>query len=508
MKSLKYIKYSLLAATISISSCADLDVVNPNDPSASSINSETLRDLASGALYNVFNGYTSNPESGNVFNANVHLAWTADHTASTNNYRSMWSQFKVEDRVQFNNSLTFPDLEIISDPWQNWHGAIGTANVVISQLQNAEDDASKEALALAYMAKGLALGHLAGTFDQAYLVPVDADVTSLDPKEMLAPYHDILAEALLNLDAVIDLVDNGLTFVTDSKTLNGISYNQDQFARLANSYAAHFALTTARNRTQASQTDYSLVKNYAEKGIQQDFILQNEGIFYLHDFQFLNGLFWYFRIDHRVLRHFNPNYPKRFSLDATASIPEADLKGAGYNGDKRLDAYFEYSADLSFFNLSRGPQLRTHYFYPRNRDLYDNNGVGPAYYMYKVNNDLMLAEAELRLGNKTAALAILNDPTYPRKAIGEMPDIDVGISDAELLELIFAERDIELARTVFGLEHFDMRRQDKLQIGSILHFPVPADELTTIGLPIYTYGGVANADGENTADGSNSWLNN
>ena len=52
-----------------------------------------------------------------------------------------------------------------------------------------------------------------------------------------------------------------------------------------------------------------------------------------------------------------------------------------------------------------------------------------------------------------------------------------------------------------------MRRQDALQDGTILHFPVPADELAVLGLDAYTYGGPANGDGENTSDGSNSWLN-
>jgi hypothetical protein len=126
--------------------------------------------------------------------------------------------------------------------------------------------------------------------------------------------------------------------------------------------------------------------------------------------------------------------------------------------------------------------------------------------MYAYANQLYLAEAEARLNNLAEALAILNDPTNPRKAVGEMPDL-VGLTQQEILDVIFAERDIELGRTEYALPWFDMRRKNALQIGSLLHLPVPADELSTQGFEIYTFGGVAKADGENTADGSNSWLN-
>jgi hypothetical protein len=183
------------------------------------------------------------------------------------------------------------------------------------------------------------------------------------------------------------------------------------------------------------------------------------------------------------------------------------MKGPGYTGDKRLDAYFTYSSDLSFFRASRNDGiLRSHYYITRYDELYAATGVGPTVVMYKYANELYLAEAEAMLDNLDAALAILNDPANPRKAVGEMPDLPGTLTKQEILDVIFAERDIELGRTEYGIPFTDMRRKDALQIGTFLHLPVPADELVTLGLPVYTFGGVANADGINTADGSNSWL--
>lgn len=506
MKFYKVLSYCVLSVGLTISACTDLDVVNPNNPSANSITEETLSDLAAGALYNVFNGYSPFPETGNNFNVNVHLAWAADHVSMTNNYRSMWSQFQTEPRVQFNNSLTFADLEIVSDPWQNWNAAIVAANTVIDRLGEDVADEDKGTLAAAYLAKGLALGHIAGVFDRGYVVPEGTDVATVDPVDVLVPYQQVLDAAIAALDEAIAISETA-SYTLGTRYLAGINYNQDQVARLANTWAAHFLVTTPRNREQAAQVDWAQVKAYTEQGMTEDFVITNDGQFFLHDLQFLSGLFWYFRVDHRVLRHFNENYPKRFPTDANANIPEAELAGPGYNGDERLQEYFSYSSDLSFFSLERGPQLRTHYYLTRYNDLWDNIGVGPAVYMYAYANELMRAEASLRLGNKAEAISILNDPANPRKAVGMLPDIPMDASEDEVLELIFAERDIELARTAFGLEHYDMRRKDALQIGTPLHMPVPADELTTIGEPIYSYGGPGNADGVNTADGSNSWLN-
>ena len=39
-----------------------------------------------------------------------------------------------------------------------------------------------------------------------------------------------------------------------------------------------------------------------------------------------------------------------------------------------------------------------------------------------------------------------------------------------------------------GTSYFDMRRRDNLQRGTILHFPVPAGELQTMNLDVYTIG--------------------
>ncbi len=509
MKKTHFLSIIASLSLVAFSACTELDVTNPNNPGTDGeVSDAVLEDIASGALYNIFSAYTPQPDLGTNFNANIHLAWTADHVSMTNNFRGMWSQFKVEPRVPFDNSLTFPDLSIITDPWDNWNACVSQANIVIRTVNEnggAQNEEQAGALGLAYFARGVAYGHLASTFDRAYLVPEDTDVTAVDPSTLLKPYSEVLAGALGSLDDAIEIFSNN-TFSSSTKTFNGVIYDQDDLMALANTFAAHFLTTIPRNAAGNAATDWARVKAYAENGTSQDFTVLDDGQFFQHDFQYLSGLYWYFRLDHRILRRFNSTYPKRFGTEPADVIEESVLTGAGYNGDLRLTKYFGYSSDLSFFNLSRGAQLRSHYFDNRYA-LWDNNGIGEAIYMRAYMNDLILAEAEAMLGNTGAAIAILNDPTLPRKAEGELPDVPASATNDEVLELIFAERDIELGRTIFGVEHADMRRRDALQIGTILHFPVPASELVTLGETVYTFGGVANADGINTADGSNSWIN-
>ena len=100
---------------------------------------------------------------------------------------------------------------------------------------------------------------------------------------------------------------------------------------------------------------------------------------------------------------------------------------------------------------------------------------------------LLEAEAQFRLGNTGAALAILNDPAGARKVRGQLPDV---ADTDDVLRLILDEKDIECFLTGPGVPYFDMRRTDRLQPATLLHFPVPATELEISELPHYTINAV------------------
>jgi len=121
--------------------------------------------------------------------------------------------------------------------------------------------------------------------------------------------------------------------------------------------------------------------------------------------------------------------------------------------------------------------------------------------MRKWENDLLIAEAELRTGNTQGAIDILNNPDGARISRGQLAEIPAGAAKDVVEDAIFYERTIELYLTGCGIPFFDMRRQDMLQKGTPLHFPIPGQQLDVMLMPQYTFGGVDNADGINTSNG-------
>jgi hypothetical protein len=93
---------------------------------------------------------------------------------------------------------------------------------------------------------------------------------------------------------------------------------------------------------------------------------------------------------------------------------------------------------------------------------------------------------------------------------GNLPALTGSEPTDVLIGAIFYERDIELMNTGAGQPWFDRRRIEpsavtpegvnigntwafkggsNLQLGTPRHLPLPAKELETLGLPVYTYGG-------------------
>jgi hypothetical protein len=509
---MKTISKFLLAALLIMSvGCLDLDVSNLNDPNNETVLSDegNLTSITSSIFYGVFRGYYTNDPSTTPFSVNISLDFLADHTTMTNNFCSWWLLFKQEPRQVLDNSIAWPNKAQVVEPFNAWNGVVVNANTIINTLEAKAElsDQLKGLLASVYFCRAMALGYLANIYDKSYVVPLDA--TGYEP--VLVPYSEVLTESLANFDKAIELFETVPDFELPQDILNGLGYDAAQMIALSKTYYAHFLVSSSRTAAQNAAVDWAKVKTYVTEGIEDDFVINADGVNFLHIFQANSGLFWYFRVDHRVMRHFNANLPKRFpnNTDAPNSpYTEAFLKGTGYTGDKRLDAYFQFETDMSFFRAARNDGiLRSHYRIKRYDVLYNNTNVGPSVIMYSYANQLYLAEAEAMLNNPAGAVAILNNPAYPRKAVGEMADLSAALTKQQVLDVIFAERDIELGRTEFAISFTDMRRKDALQIGTLLHLPVPADELTTTGIPVYTFGGVGNADGVNTASGSNSWTN-
>ncbi len=494
MKNTKIKFFGFLFAGISMIavSCADLEVENLNNPNTDKVlvTPDDLKGLVGGAyadLYAMFRNYRGN----------VNLEFTADHTTMTNNVNNWWSEFKIEPRPQFANSLASANRATIVDvPFSLTNSAISSALDVIRKIENEGveiGDDTQMVLAAAYFVKGLGGGYQASTFDQGYLVDKDTELAGLG----LSPYDQVMDMAIADLERVIQICSAN-SFTLESTYLNTPApLTSAELGRLANTYAAHFLMTESRTKAQNDANDWGRILNFARNGITNDFVLVLDNANWQNWFMDISGLDWYFRVDHRVIQTMDPSFPDRYPLGSTAVVPPAT------SDDKRLDLYFKYESDLSRFNLTRGAQLRSNYRISRWDPLYLNSGIGPAPWFFKYVNDLIIAEAEVMTGNLTAAINILNNGN--RVTVGELPQLPLNLTRNQILQIIWDERDIEICRSEWAIPFMDARRRGILQKGVMLHLPVPVTELLILNLPVYTFGGQIAADGINTSDGVGAW---
>ena len=116
-------------------------------------------------------------------------------------------------------------------------------------------------------------------------------------------------------------------------------------------------------------------------------------------------------------------------------------------------------------------------------------------------HDFIRAEAFLHMGGREAEVAALLDiyhvdnGGYPSTATllaGSITDTpnprhDAGVTT--LWSVLKYERRIELLGTHAGGEFFTNRAWGELSPRTLLHFPVPAKDLETLGIALYSHGG-------------------
>jgi hypothetical protein len=420
-------------------------------------------------------------------------------------YTCSWGNFAMRDmsnepRKTWNNSSSAPDKDVTESIWYGMYRAIFQANSVLSVLDGGsitlEEEDEPMVRAICYFIQGASHGYAANTFDQAFF---SDEATAVEDLVLMTP-EEVIPLALVKLDECIALCEAN-TFILQDGWLNGITFTNEDLGKLANSYAARIMIQSSRTAAQNDALNWSKVLAYAEKGITDDFYVIANGLFedgatwYDEPKEYLNLPTWA-RIDCRIINMMDPEYPARYPADG--SLPTVhNGDGQAFSDDARLESDFEFLPSNNF-KPDRGYYHYSHYRYDR----YTDNamvGVGELMDMRKAENDMMIAEAKARLGDLGGAITIINEGT--RVTRGELLPIDGGAGLQEVLDAIFYERDIELIGAGYGVGYFDMRRRDMLQKGSLLNWPLPAQELLVLQMTSYTFGGEANADGINTSNG-------
>lgn len=173
--------------------------------------------------------------------------------------------------------------------------------------------------------------------------------------------------------------------------------------------------------------------------------------------------------------------------------------------DGRAGLYFEYVEQGKIRDSESDPTLCSNYA-PKRYERKDRYG-GNTNILLLEEVILMKAEVAFARGRYQEAQEILNASN--RVTVGKLPPL-TGANKEEIADALFYETSIELFLAGKGVSWFFMRRWDKLQEGTMLHFPVPAKEIRILGktssgkVPV-TIGGQGTGDGKDSATGKHAW---
>jgi hypothetical protein len=475
----------LIALGLATYSCADLEVINETAPDAARAlaNPEDVKSLAGGGLRSVMN------QMNEYESVTMAMEVMADHsTCSWGN--SAMRDMSWEPRINsFNNNLTYSYFPTIRSNWNNTYSAISAVNSVLQQMYAEEggvdfEDETAMVEAFSYFVSGVSHGWLGLTYDQANIILWDTDLLTLE----LKPWEEVIAASLTMIDKAIEIADAN-TFTVPVKWLAGAQMTNVEFSELANSWAARIMASQSRTKAHNDALDWTKIKTYAQNGLSEDWIVEVGDAYDWYDMAwvYLRYPGWG-RVDHRIINQMDHNYPSRWPTNGI--WPNGDPEEADATKDARIASDFQYLPSNAF-PPDRGYYHFSHYRFSRYDYLSDQAwyGIGPKPMFMAWECQLLIAEAEARAGNEAAARDILNNADNPRKLRGQCADVTA--SGAELLRYITDEKDIECFLTGAGVPFFDMRRFDRLQPATLLHFPVPATELEINQLDHYTINAVA-----------------
>ncbi len=397
----------------------------------------------------------------------------------------------MEPRVGFNNTTSYTYANIFETYYEDLYGNLTIANNSLAAIAKGMefediDQDTEQVRAMGYFIQGISLGYLGLVYDKAFLM---IETTPVAPGLPTVDYQALLTQAVISLDSCIYICENN-RFTIERNWINEEEYTSDELAQLASSFAARIMVYGSRNSEENEQVDWARVLDYANKGIQKDLAPYMDNSTWKCWYKYYTVRPGWARIDCRIINMMDSRYPWRFPEDGV-NPPRAQT------GDNRLNTDFTFASSNNM-KPERGYEHYSNYEHSRTSyaiTTHEGNVVD----FSVAENELFKAEAYARLGNLTEAINIINEGS--RVTRGGLNPLSGNSNEAKVMKTIFYERDLDLIQTGFGIAFFDMRRRDMLQPGTMLHFPIPAKELMVMEMPNYTFGGVENADGQNTSNG-------
>ncbi|MDE2804173.1 MAG: hypothetical protein OXN18_03400 [Gemmatimonadota bacterium] len=503
----------LAAITTLSGACVDLDVTNLNDPDRErAIASPTdVESLISG-------GYQSWWSVSHYSYPAAALSTAADaHSSSWGNWGMRDSGW--EPRKAYNNDPAYSYNNMAETPWQNSYralaavrdGLLAIEGGVVIQEGDGPDNTTR-AVAFGKFIQALSLSNLAVLFDKAFVVDeMVEDVATLE----LQPYDQVWAAAEAKYGEVVQLAGGaGFTIPSTWVGFNG-DWSASYLAELARAYRARYRTQVARTPGEREAVDWGSVLSDVSAGLSKDFAgYYEEGGNWAwhrakHHIAHYTG---WARIDYRTVGPADASgeWEKWVAAGPNNKVPfdiDTDDRRITAGAPNRSGKYIRYMGN-SPFPADRGIYHYSNYIDWRWRPLYANGWVGEYPDMTNKEFDFLTAEASYRMGNRDAAMAIVNK----YRANGELPAFEDpdGVAPGgdrcvpqlpsgacgNLFDALKYEKRIELFHYGFGTEYFDDRGWGDLVQHTFLQLPIPGSELEILLQEVYTFGGPG---GESTA---------
>jgi hypothetical protein len=468
----KYKYIGLLLIALSLSTC-NLEIENTNNPDIEDVISspEGIKNLTAGLFSKWFQS-----EQGAGFSPGPAMWVAADWgTVTFANYGTV--DASKEPRIALNNKAAHNHHSIIRNFWQNMYAVVTTSNTILQaadKIDLGEDEMMVRAMA--HFMQGLGNGYIGLVYDKSY----PSDETLEDYANLtIQPYNTSINMAVEELEKAIAIFDNN-TFTIPELWMTRPFTNQE-LSKIANTFIARLLVYTPRNTTQNDAIDWQKVLTHAQAGITEDFYIDGNDSTWKSWYKYRMASPTWGKVDMRVIHMMDNNMPPNWPNGGLSSLP---FNGLIFSPDNRANLDYQY--DASNNRPERGKYRWSTYRYARFDSYLNDNLFAPVVMMRKAENDLFIAEAHANLLQYQEAADIINAGT--RVTRGNLTPVT--INPTEIEEAIFYERTIELSLTGMGIEFFDMRRRGLLQDGTLLHYPIPDQQLSILGIPSYTFGGV------------------
>ena len=423
------------------------------------------------------------------------LSTAADaHTSSWRNWGML--DAGAEPRQPPNTDPEYR-FQFITAPWTELYRTLVSVRDGLAAIEEGAEIGeggadTDRAVAFGKFMQGMALGQLAVLFDAAFIVDESTDVETVTR----SPYPQVLEAALTKLDEAIEIAETGAFTVPSEWLAFGNPMDQDGFARLARSFRARYRMEVARSPGERAAVDWAAVLPDAESGITQTFAGYYDG-----DWE--NNWAWsmdkllagaahpiWGRLDYRTIGPADASGAWEAWIAAPPSSREPfridtdDRRITG--GSPTTDgSYGRYAEDIRF-RPSRGVDHFSYYWDGRWAHLMEAFGVGDQPDFPVEELDFIRAEALYRLGDRGAAMEVVNasrengglppflDPAGVApggdRCVPQLPDGSCG----DLFEALKYEKRVELFHYGPFIEYLDDRGWGDLVTGTFVELPAPA----------------------------------